>query len=138
MGIFGTSLAEATNPAIAALGSAAVPTPGGFEALLPLYGPAQLSDVSAGATGLFGGASLGSLLGGVGAGFGVGSLAGGSLQDALGKTGPAPTIGAGLGAAAGVAAAALAPETLGLSLLAGGLLGGHLGRAAGGVMRSTP
>lgn len=81
------------------------------------------------------GPTLGSLLGGAGAGFGLGSLGGSLIQGLLNKTGPAPTVGAGIGALGGVAAAALAPETLGLSLLAGGALGGMSSRDFGGLIK---
>lgn len=93
---------------------------------------------SFGALDLSGGATIGQVLGGLGAGFGAGSLAGGFVQNALGKTGPGPTIGAGAGAAIGTAAAALAPETLGISLLLGGLFGGLAGGLGGGLIGPKP
>lgn len=86
-----------------------------------------------GAAGLAAGSpvTLGSLIGGVGLGFGAGSLAGGFLQSSLGKVGPAPTIGAGGGALAGAAIGSIVP---GIGTLIGGLLGGLLGGAGGGLI----
>ena len=83
-------------------------------------------------------ATIGSVIGGVGAGYGVGSIIGSYEQRALNKTGPAPQIGAALGAGIGVASVALAPETFGVSLLVGGLIGGALGGAAGGLIGPRP
>lgn len=99
---------------------------------IPLEGAYDAAQVAAsgGVT-----ATIGSLAGALGVGFGAGSLAGGLVQNAVGKVGPAPQIGAGLGAAAGlggalaIAGAAAAPWTFGLSALIGGPLGG----AAGGL-----
>lgn len=85
------------------------------------------------------GASLLGAAGGIAAGYGVGSLAGGYLQGALNKTGPAPQIGAGVGALAGAGIAyaaglALAPETFGLSIPVAALLGGAIGGVGGGLI----
>jgi hypothetical protein len=77
------------------------------------------------ASGALGGATIGQLLGGAGIGFGAGSL--------LGQLTPHPTnatIGSGIGAIGGTLLAAggfLGP----LGLVAGGLLGGCMGRVAG-------
>ena len=85
--------------------------------------------ITAGAAGS-GPLSIGGALGGVGLGFGAGSLAGGFLQSSLGKVGPAPSIGAGLGSIAGVAAT-LIP---GVGAIIGPLLAGLLGGGAGGLL----
>ena len=92
------------------------------------------------AAGLTAGApvTLGSLIGGVGLGFGAGSLAGGFLQSSLGKVGPAPTIGAGVGALGGAAIGSIIP---GIGTIIGGLLGGLLGGGGGGLIgpkKATP
>jgi hypothetical protein len=79
--------------------------------------------------------TIGGLLGGIGLGFGVGSFGGGLLQSALGKTGPAPTIGAGAGAAAGAIAGSFIP---GIGTLVGGLLGGILGGGGGAFIGPRP
>jgi len=76
------------------------------------------------------GVTIGQLASGVGLGFGAGSLAGGFLQSSLGKVGPAPSIGAGLGSIAGVAAT-LIP---GVGAIIGPLLAGLLGGGAGGLL----
>lgn len=110
--IFGSAFAaNATNSAIAASG---------------VYGPAQLSGLSA-----LGSTSIGSLLGGIGGGFGLGSLGGGLLQGAIGKTGPAPTIGAGLGSVGGALLGSIIP---GIGTVLGGIFGGALGGGAGGLI----
>lgn len=90
-----------------------------------------------GAAGLAAGSpvTLGSLIGGVGLGFGAGSLAGGFLQSSLNKVGPAPTIGAGAGSLAGAAIGSIVP---GIGTLIGGLLGGLLGGAGGGLIGPRP
>ncbi|MGE4044457.1 MAG: phage tail length tape measure family protein [Acetobacteraceae bacterium] len=93
--------------------------------------------IVAGAPGT-GAVSLGSLLGGVGLGFGAGSLAGGFVQNAFGKVGPGPTIGAGLGSAAGAAIGSIIP---GVGTVIGGLLGGLLVGGGGGLFgpaKATP
>lgn len=110
-GIFGTSTIEAAQPLIMAAG--------GYNA-----GPLMATG-GAEATGMFGGASLGgvaSTLGGIGGGFAVGQMAGGFVQNAMGKTGPGPSIGAGVGAGVG---AIFGPV--------GSLVGGLIGGAAGGL-----
>lgn len=86
--------------------------------------------ITAGAPGT-GAVSLGNILGPAGIGFGLGSFGGGLLQSALNKTGPGPTIGAGLGTAAGVA---LMPVLGPLGPIFGGLLGG----AGGGLIGPKP
>jgi hypothetical protein len=113
-GIFGTSLASQAA-ALTPAGSGF----GGFDAAAT--GVAAASPT----------VTLGALLGGAGAGFGVGSLAGMGVQSLLGKTGPAPTIGAGVGAATGAAIGSIIP---GIGTLIGGLLGGPLGGAGGGIV----
>lgn len=85
------------------------------------YTPATIAAIEASAGGSL---SVGGLLGGVGLGYGVGSFAGGFVQNSLGKVGPAPQIGAGLGAVAG---------TL-IGGPVGGLIGGLLGGGAGGLI----
>jgi hypothetical protein len=117
--IFGSVSGAATDTALSGLGAG-------------VYGPE-----TAAAYGAAGGAvptTLGGIIGGVGAvgaGFGVGSLAGSYLQGALKKTGPAPLIGAGIGAGAGL----LVGGPIGA--LAGGLLGG-VGGALIGPHVATP
>lgn len=100
-----------------------------------VYGPVT-SGLAANGAGL-GTTTLGGALGalgGVTAGYGVGSLAGGYVQSALGKTGPAPQIGAAAGALAGAAGVILAPETFGLSIPIAALLGGAIGGVGGGLI----
>lgn len=80
------------------------------------------------ATGMFGGASVGSLLGGAAAGYGVGSFAGGYLQSAMNKTGPGPEIGAAIGTAIGTA---ILPGV-------GSVIGGLLGGLGGGMIGPRP
>ena len=83
-----------------------------------------------------GATTIGSLIGGAGAGFGLGSLVGGFVQSSLGKTGPAPTIGAGLGALGG---AAIGGAFFGpVGALVGGLLGGTAGGGIGGLIGPHP
>jgi hypothetical protein len=118
-GLFGTSTAETLSgtgaSSLAGLGADA----GSFGSL-------------SAPTGAFGGASLGSIAGGVGAGFGIGSLAGTGLQSLLHKTGPGPLIGAGLGALGGAAAgAALGSVVPVVGTIIGGLIGGLFGGAIG-------
>lgn len=104
--IFGSSaLSGATNSALAGLGG---------------YGPATAAQVG------IAGTTFGQLLGGFGLGFGAGSFGGGFLQSALGRTGPGPTIGAGVGALGGTVIGSL----LGGPIV-GGLLGGILGGGGG-------
>ena len=84
--------------------------------------------ITAGAAGS-GPLSIGTALSGVGVGFGAGSLAGGFVQSSMGKVGPAPTIGAGVGSVAGT----LLGSLIGMPIL-GGLLGGLLGGGGGGLI----
>lgn len=100
------------------------------------YGPVT-SGLASGGAGV-GGATIGGALGGVGAGFTVGSLIGSGVQSLTNKTGPGPEIGAAAGASLMVAGAALAPETFGMSLLLAGLIGGSIGGAAGGLIGPGP
>lgn len=111
-GINGVSLGTATNTALAGLGAG-------------VYGPAAPSSVLAAQ----GGATIGGMLSGVGLGFGAGSLAGGFVQSSMGKVGPAPTIGAGVGSVAGT----LLGSLIGMPVL-GGLLGGLFGGGGGGLI----
>lgn len=78
-------------------------------------------------SGLLGSASLTQFVGGVGLGFGAGSLAGSVVQGARGTQGPGGMIGAGIGSIAG--------------FLVGGpvgaLIGGVLGGAGGGLIGPT-
>jgi hypothetical protein len=116
----GAAAATATNTAIASsLGGAA--------------GPATASEFAA--AGGVAPTTLGGLLGGAGAGFGAGSLVGGLLQSALGKTGPAPTIGAGAGAISGALIGSIVP---GIGTLIGGLIGGVIGGGGGGLIGPKP
>jgi len=94
---------------------------------VPLEGAYSAAQVAASGTTT----TLGGLIGGVGAGFGLGSLAGGFLQNSLGKVGPAPQIGAGVGAMAGAAIGSIIP---GVGTLIGGILGGLLGGGGGGLI----
>ena len=89
------------------------------------------STIPGGAAGV---GTLGGALGGIGGGFALGSLIGTGVQSLTNKTGPGPEIGAGVGAALGVAGAVLAPETFGVSLLLAGLAGGSIGKSAGGII----
>lgn len=84
--------------------------------------------ITAGAAGS-GPLSIGTAISGVGLGFGAGSLAGGFVQSSMGKVGPAPTIGAGVGSVAGT----LLGSLIGMPVL-GGLLGGLLGGGGGGLI----
>ncbi|NKC30206.1 hypothetical protein [Falsiroseomonas selenitidurans] len=80
-------------------------------------------------SGLFGSASLSSVLGGAGLGFGAGTL----LNSVLGGNSAGGMVGSGAGALAGSLAAAggfLGP----LGVLGGGLLGGALGGGLGGLL----
>jgi hypothetical protein len=92
-------------------------------------GPASLSQLNA--TGLMGfggsGATLGSLLGGVGAGFGTGMM----LNSLLGGNQTSGMIGSGGGAVAGAIIGSIVP---GIGTLIGGLIGGALGGAGGGMI----
>jgi hypothetical protein len=66
------------------------------------------------------GLSIGQAITGVSLGFGLGSMAGGYLQNAFGRTGPGPQIGSGLGAAVGT------------------IFAGPAGCLVGGMIRSKP
>ncbi len=107
---------------------------GGIKSLLATQiGPGTIQPGIAGAVGdLAPGATLGGLLGGVGLGFGAGSLAGNFIQSSAGKVGPAPTIGAGLGAVGGALAGTFIFPGVGTVL--GGLLGGLIGGGGGGLI----
>jgi hypothetical protein len=93
-------------------------------------GSAGISGPTAGVAGAST-ATIGSFIGGVGAGYGVGSLAGGYIQGALGKVGPAPQIGAATGAIAGAVIGSVVPV---IGTLIGGLVGGLIGGAGGGLI----
>lgn len=82
-------------------------------------------------TPVLGAGTIGSFAGGIGAGYGVGSLAGGYIQGALNKTGPAPQIGAAVGAVGGAIIGSIIP---GVGTVIGGLIGGTLGGAGGGLI----
>lgn len=82
------------------------------------------------------GSTLGMYAGGIGGGFAAGSLVGNLVQGALNKTGPAPMIGAGLGAVAGAGIGTLILP--GIGTLVGGVLGGTLGGAGGGLIGPHP
>jgi trimeric autotransporter adhesin len=110
-GVFETL--PATSPAFAAL-------PEGVSGPVAEYG-ASLA-----------GTTLSNAVTGVGAGFAAGSLVGGFEQSALGKTGPAPTIGAGVGSVAGAAIGTFVLPVIGT--VAGGIIGGIIGGAGGGLI----
>ena len=108
----------------------------GAAGMAPVVGPGGL--IAEGATtgglastsGFLGtGASLGAWGGGIGAGFAAGSLLGNYLQGTMGKTGPAPMIGAGLGALGGAAIGTMILP--GIGTVVGGLAGGLFGGAGG-------
>lgn len=71
-------------------------------------------------TPLFGSATIGSALGGIGAGFGVGSL----LSGLIGRNSTGGTIGSGVGSLAGAAIGSIVP---GVGTVLGGLAGGLFG-----------
>ncbi|MBM3096601.1 phage tail length tape measure family protein [Gluconobacter cerinus] len=77
-------------------------------------------------TNLFGTATVGNLLGGVGGGFGIGS----ALSGIGGGTKSNGTIGSAVGAAAGAAAGSFIPV---IGTMLGGLIGGGLGGLFGGL-----
>ncbi|WP_215745178.1 phage tail length tape measure family protein [Gluconobacter sp. P1C6_b] len=81
-------------------------------------------------TNLFGTATVGNLLGGIGGGFGIGSalsgIGGGSQTNGL--------IGSGLGAAAGAVAGSFIPV---IGTMLGGVIGGGLGGLLGGLFSKT-
>ncbi|MCW2266298.1 hypothetical protein M2305_002245 [Gluconobacter cerinus] len=77
-------------------------------------------------TNLFGTATVGNLLGGVGGGFGIGS----ALSGIGGGTKSNGTIGSAVGAAAGAAAGSFIPV---IGTMLGGLIGGGLGGLFGGM-----
>jgi hypothetical protein len=107
-----------TSTGIGATGLGGIPVEGAYNA-------AQVG-ASGGA-----GASIGSLAGGAGLGFGAGSLVGGYLQSSMGKTGPAPTIGAAGGAIAGAIIGSALPV---VGTVLGGLIGGLVGGAGGSLI----
>lgn len=115
----GAAQASATNAALAGLGGA--------------YGPATPAAVSAAGGSLTGVATIGSVLGAAGLGFGAGSLAGTLTSSIRGTTGPGGTIGAGAGTLAGIALAAAGLGPLAPLAIIGGLLGG----AGGGLFGPT-
>jgi tape measure domain-containing protein len=82
--------------------------------------------------------SIGGALGGIGLGFGAGSLAGGFVQSAMNKVGPAPQIGAGIGSIAGVAATLIPGVGAIIGPLLAGLLGGGAGGMLGGLIGPRP
>jgi hypothetical protein len=126
-----SSLSSLANTPLSALFSS---SGGGAYLGAGQFGPVT-SGLPAGGAGLPAAAgTLAGAVGGIGAGFTVGTLAGNEIQSMRGTTGPAPMIGAGLGAGLMVAGAALAPETFGMSLLLAGLIGGAAGGAAGGFI----
>lgn len=77
-------------------------------------------------TNLFGTATVGNLLGGIGGGFGIGS----ALSGIGGGTKTNGTIGSAVGAAAGAAAGSFIPV---IGTMLGGLIGGGLGGLVGGL-----
>ncbi|KXV33069.1 hypothetical protein AD940_14070 [Gluconobacter thailandicus] len=77
-------------------------------------------------TNLFGTATVGNLLGGIGGGFGIGS----ALSSIGGGTQTNGLIGSGVGAAAGAAAGSFIPV---IGTMLGGLIGGGLGGLLGGL-----
>ncbi|MFT8918066.1 MAG: phage tail length tape measure family protein [Gluconobacter oxydans] len=77
-------------------------------------------------TNLFGTATVGNLLGGIGGGFGIGS----ALSGVGGGTKTNGTIGSAVGAAAGAAAGSFIPV---IGTMLGGLIGGGLGGLVGGL-----
>lgn len=96
---------------------------------------AEGSTLSLGAGAGPGGAVLGvagPFAAGIGGGFALGSIAGGLVQGGLNKTGPAPEIGAGLGAVAGAGIGFAVGGPVGAVI--GGLLGGTIGGAGGGLI----
>lgn len=74
------------------------------------------------------------VVGGIGAGYGLGSLSGGLIQSSLSKTGPGPQIGAGVGALGGALAGAAATSWSGPGAIIGALIGGLIGGSGGGLI----
>lgn len=115
--------------------SIGLPT-GGITGLLntPIFGSTHAGTALLDSMGITAGAagsgplSIGGALSGIGGGFTLGSLAGGFVQSSMNKVGPAPQIGAGVGALAG---------TLAFGPL-GGIIGGLLGGAGGGMIGPRP
>ena len=95
-----------------------------------LFGSGSLTAAGPGVTTL-GGAAAG-IGGGLVGGFALGSLAGDAIQGMRGTTGPAPYIGAGLGALAGTVGGFLVGGPVGAVI--GGIGGGLLGGGAGGFI----
>ncbi|HIC80437.1 MAG TPA: hypothetical protein EYP07_05645 [Kiloniellaceae bacterium] len=112
---FGASLGFAqTFPAGTASALGVAPVAGG------------LTNAPATAPGFFGSATFGSFLGGVGAGFGVGSL----LNGLFGGNATGGAIGSGVGSVAGAAIGSVVP---GIGTVLGGILGGGAGGLLGGL-----
>lgn len=86
---------------------------------------------SGSASGAFGGAALSSVLGGVGLGFGAGTL----TNSLLGGNELGGTIGSGVGATAGATIGSIIP---GIGTVIGGLIGGAIGGAGGGLFGPGP
>ena len=80
------------------------------------------------------GTTLGSLLGGAGAGFGAGMLTSSLVGAQRGTVGPGGMIGAGGGAMAGALIGSVIP---GIGTLAGGLIGGAIGGGGGAMFGPT-
>lgn len=87
------------------------------------------------AGGGLGGASIGALAGGVGGGIALGGLSGSLIQGALGKTGPAPLIGAIGGAVSGAIIGSVFPV---IGTVLGGIIGGVVGGTGGGFIGPHP
>jgi hypothetical protein len=84
------------------------------------------------------GSTLSGFAGGVGAGYGIGSLTGGAVQGALNKTGPGPQIGAGAGALAGAGIGFVVSGFNPVGALIGGIIGGTAGGTLGGFFGPHP
>ena len=121
--LIGSVSPAATNAALAAEGFGAGGAPG--------VATAGAFTEAGGAVPLTVGGALG-VAGGVAAGYGIGSTIGGFEQRALGKVGPAPQIGAGVGALAGAGIGFVIGNVPGAII--GGLIGGSLGGAGGGLI----
>jgi tape measure domain-containing protein len=87
------------------------------------------------ATGMFGGASVGSLLGGAGAGFAAGNI----VNSLLGGKQTGGMVGSGIGAIGGtLIGASLIPVLGPFAPLIGGLIGGTAGGGLGGLIGPGP
>lgn len=126
-GLLGTQLIAPTGFSAAALSGTGATSLGGLGADAGSFGSLAPD---------LGGLTLGGALTGIGGGFALGSLAGGFIQSSLGKVGPAPTIGAGVGALAGAGIGTLIVP--GIGTIVGGLLGGLLGGSGGGLIGPKP